>query len=83
MSGADIPRGTRVVIPEGCAIVSDMSPGVTAADRVARRTHVVRVDHTSSGMRGAYREPTVRWAGSGGYWREAFLQDVEVVDEAI
>lgn len=76
-----VVRGTRVVVPEGCEIVSDMTPGV--GRRTAGRTHVVKVDHVSSRERRGVHQPTVRWAGSGGYWREAFLKDVEVLNEEV
>ena len=74
-----VERGTRVVIPKGTMIVSDMRPNPKDRGFVAQTTHVVTVNHCSRKARGGVYETTVRWAGSGGYWREAFLRDVEVL----
>lgn len=42
------------------------------------RTYRVNVDHVLSGMTDGDKQinPSVRWAGAGGYWAEADINDV-------
>jgi len=74
-----IKRGDRVRIPKG-TLVKTVYHGV----RLAGKTYTVKVDHTLNGMtdeRYGTHNPTVRWAGPGGYWSEADFNDVEKIDE--
>lgn len=60
--------------------------------KIAGRNQVVRVDHVLNGSTdvamwsrdGATEDryianPSIRWAGSGGYWHEVDINDVELV----
>ena len=69
------PRGTKVQIPKGTPLWGTF-PGYR---KVAGRTYTVEiVDSTAVGYE-EFGEPYVTWAGSGGYWHHANLNDVEVV----
>lgn len=47
------------------------------------RTYTVKVDHVLPGREYPglkVENPRVRWAGSGGYWREADINDVKLIE---
>lgn len=73
-----IARGTRVRIPKGTRIWGTF-PG---RERTARRAYVVTVFHSSPVGYEAYGTPHITWVGAGGYWHEAAVADVEVLDDA-
>lgn len=81
-----IKPGDTVTIPKGVVVKTIGKP-----PKPAGRTYKVRVDHILSGSN-AYLEgnafrreivrptsPKVRWAGTGGYWSEADINDVRKV----
>lgn len=59
-------RGEKVRIPKG-AYISTTHP---AGDRIAKRSQVVTVSH--SFPHGLSGQGEVSWAGSGGYWCNAW-----------
>ncbi|WP_019584482.1 hypothetical protein [Thioalkalivibrio sp. ALE16] len=68
-----IAPGARVLIPRGASIRS-----TNERPSKARRNHIVTVHRAYAGF---IHEPDIRpahivWAGSGGYWREADLDDI-------
>lgn len=79
----DYLTGKRVRVPAGVPI-HDMHPQKPLWSRSARTQSVV-VEHvlpgTSDSENCPVRDPMVRWAGSGGYWRGAPADLVEVVGE--
>ena len=81
-----IKRGDRVRVPAGVLVLYRGEVLVT------KRAQTVTVDHVLPGRtvaRHLYREeeagsdygPSVRWAGSGGYWKAADINDVEKLEE--
>lgn len=79
------PSGVKARIPKG-TIISGTFPG---DDKVAGRTYVVDVRRVSSGyLPDAYdigkgrngRIATITWVGSGDYWHDAPLEDVEIIE---
>lgn len=82
---AEALRGKKVRIPRGVPIDSMGNPGW----RVTKRSQVVTVDHVFNGH-DEYEDykgrkifssvACVCWAGSGGYWQAAPVEDVEVVE---
>ncbi len=75
-----IKVGDMVVIPKGTIVKQ-----VFKDPKPAGRTYKVRVNHFLTGTNayidwsGQFHRPTwatVRWAGKGGYWSEAAIEDV-------
>lgn len=74
-----IKPGDRVRIKRGVVVKRTFHGSAPAG-----RTYVVIVHHLLSGSTDSWSQkhltnPTVRWAGSGGYWAEADINDVEKV----
>lgn len=62
-----LPRqGDQVRIPRGAYIKTTHPDG----DRIAKRSQVVTVAHSSHGWE--QQPPVVSWAGSGGYWCDSW-----------
>lgn len=59
-------NGSKVVIPKGAYIETTHPQG----DRIAKRSQVVTVHHTLNGYDDVPSK--VCWAGSGGYWCQAW-----------
>jgi hypothetical protein len=80
-----IKRGDVVTILKGTVI---RTPHLAVKERVAGRTYKVRVHHVLNGVTisqhacsrgetpGPKRNPSVVWAGTGGYWCEVDINDV-------
>jgi hypothetical protein len=84
-----IKPGSRVRIPKGASV---RSFGVTGeALRTSKRSQIVLVHHILDAHDGwtDYKEgyscdpqpAKVCWAGTGGYWREVSIHDVEEVTQ--
>jgi hypothetical protein len=82
-----IKRGDRVTIPKGTKIHTTR-PKLKEREKVAGCTYHVTVDHVMPGS-APYtpyhgrpedtlpaKNPSIRWAGKGGYWEEVDLNDV-------
>jgi hypothetical protein len=78
---ADLPiqRGDKVRIRKGTMVKRIGKPASPAA-----RTFTVVVDHTLCGSNSfagnPLSNPSVRWAGSGGYWAEVDINEAEKVE---
>jgi hypothetical protein len=70
-----IKPGDKVHIPKG-AIVQSTNP--RRVKEPSKRSQVITVHHILSGYRDEY-PPKVCWAGSGGYWSEVSINDVEIL----
>ena len=75
----DLPvkQGDKVRIPKG-TIVRNLYLG----EKPAGRSYTVTVNHVLSGWEadGEKHNPKVCWPGTGGYWSEADINDVEKVE---
>lgn len=82
-------KGQRIRVKKGAAIRS-AHPGTPQGGVIAARDQVVTVDwahagfidhgrHFSRREEDAMRDGEVTWAGTGGYWRRASLNDVEAL----
>jgi hypothetical protein len=73
-------RGKRVRVPAGVPVRST-HPQVKGWQRT-KRAQTVRVDHVLSGSEDGWEnvisDPSVRWPGAGGYWREVPVEFIEV-----
>jgi hypothetical protein len=69
-------RGDKVRIPKG-TLVKTCTKGV----RITGRTYTITVDHVLHGAEydDTVHNPVVVWPGTGGYWSEADINDVEKV----
>lgn len=75
-----IRAGDRVGIPAGTSILSDFHPDAEPGATVAR-DQTVMVNHLSSRETSGKPIKTIRWPGSGGYWREVAVADVELLTD--
>jgi uncharacterized protein YjlB len=77
-----IKKGDMVIIPKGTKYHS-MKDGKY---HTAGKSYKVKVDHVLCGAQWMDRDkeiiqnPEVSWAGSGGYWHRADINDVEKID---
>ncbi len=72
-----IQAGDSVKIAKG-TLVKNVQTGT----KLAGRSYTVKVHHILSGVTisgVAEANPTIVWAGTGGYWSEADINDVEKV----
>ncbi|WP_019025425.1 MULTISPECIES: hypothetical protein [unclassified Thioalkalivibrio] len=79
-AGVDVlgfDRGKRVRIPKGVAV---RTTGPVAQTTETRRAQIITVHNAFAGhfMHDHLREAVVQWAGSGGYWKQAALNDILV-----
>ena len=83
-------KGDRVRILKGCPLsTTHPKHNDTKGRYTASRSQVITVHHTLPGMTeyyGTEREthlsnPSVCWPGSGGYWIDADINYVELVDD--
>lgn len=86
-----IKKGQTVTIPKGTTLQSTHPQMRT---KVAGRTYKIVVDHVLPGITftefhcnrrleetsGPKKNPSVRWAGTGGYWFEVDINDVPEVN---
>ena len=81
--------GQKVRIPKGVKVKTTYSK---AKDYESKRATVVTVDHLLNGIFGNPEserclghqkpvDPTVRWAGRGGYWCEVSINEIEIEAE--
>lgn len=74
-----IKKGDTVLIRKGTPVKT-----VGREPRFAGRTYRVRVHHTLCGVNHAdgkpAQNPKVVWAGPGGYWTQADINDVQKVE---
>ena len=71
-------KGRFVRIRRGAQILDDANPSATPGAHTAR-AQVVKVDHVLVARDG--RPDAFRWAGGGGYFREASCDDIEAIVE--
>lgn len=79
----DLPlkAGDIVTIRKGVTIFTTHPDG---RGKVAGRTYKIKIDHVLWGCTRDgehYRNPSVRWPGSGGYWNEVDINDVPEAGE--
>lgn len=67
----DIPfsQGEQVIIPQGARCYSTQK-----GQFLSKRKQIIKIDHLLTGS--SKSNPSVRWAGSGGYWVECDVNDV-------
>ena len=70
-----IPKGTKVRIPKGTVIWGTFKEGTKEA---GRNQTVTVFDSTPKGYE-QYGEPYIVWPGTGGYWHNARVEDVEIL----
>jgi hypothetical protein len=70
-------QGETVIIPKG---VSIKSTHPTVKRKVAGTTRRVKINHILCGMNDydgkPHSNPSVVWAGTGGYWHEVDINDI-------
>jgi hypothetical protein len=95
-SSLPVRAGDIVTIPRGTKIRTTR-PGAANKVKTAGRTYRVKVDHVLTGRTvsvhvaradrgetpGPKEPPSIRWAGTGGYWFEVDINDVPEVQAAI
>jgi hypothetical protein len=74
----DIPfkAGQEVVIPRG-VVVKSMNPSKN--EFITSRIRKIVIDHVLTGCDDGFTaasNPSVRWAGTGGYWNEVDINDI-------
>jgi hypothetical protein len=74
-------RGTKVRVPTGTVIGT---PHCKSKGKVAKRSYDVTLHDHYMGYIDGERviQPTLLWAGSGGYWHYCDPNDVEIVSVA-
>lgn len=76
-----VKAGDSVTIRKGVEIRTT-SPG--ARTKIAGRTYKITVHHILNGcthLGEVLSNPSVRWAGSGGYWSDVDINDIPEVNE--
>lgn len=67
--------GDWIVLPKGTP-VSTRFPVSNRGIRELKRKQTIRVHHVLPGSTLNNNGPSIRWPGSGGYWREVHLRDL-------
>lgn len=76
--GKVIPKGTRVRIPKG-ATIRGTFPG---PHKIAKRSYVVTVFTSTPVGYEKHGTPYITWVGAHGYWHDADIADVEVLEDS-
>jgi hypothetical protein len=88
-SAPDKLKGKRVRIPKG-TLIHSVHPQDPNTWFPLKRTTIITVFSSSPGYvfdpyhqpdRRAYRHAELVWPGSGGYWKNVRLRDVEILDD--